>query len=247
MIEAHLLCYNEREILPYALRHWTSFCDRVVVHDAFSDDGSRDVATLFGAEVIDWPTDGINDILAKQLKERCVMESKADWCAVVDTDELIYFPLGWFHTLACYDSAGVAVVRPHGWEMFSEKFPTTTGQIYDEVTMGARDQKWYGKAVFVAPQRIRSITFGAGAHSTWANLKDGTKWDNVQETTEPETFLLHCKHLGPIDRAVARYARQQARHSQTNIKNKFGNFAPPAVHAKEKRDGIIARLERVIR
>jgi len=247
MIEAHLLCYNEREILPYALRHWTSFCDRIVVHDAFSDDGSRDIAKRFGAEIRDFVTDGVNDILAKQLKERCVMESKADWCAVVDADELIYFPHGWFHTLASYESNGVAVVRPHGWEMFSETFPTTQGQIYDEVINGARDQKWYGKAVFVAPQRIKSIVFGAGAHQTWATLKDGTKWDDVKETTEPEAYLLHCKHLGPIDRAIARYTRQQQRHSATNKKNKFGNFEAPSKHAADKRAAIMARLERVIR
>ncbi len=245
-VEVHILVYNEVEILPYALRHWTSFCDRVIVHDAFSDDGSRDIAKSAGAEVRDWHTDGINDLLAKKLKEDCVMQSKADWCAVVDADELLFFPLGHFHTLSNYDACEIAVVRPHGWEMFAEKFPTTTGQIYDEVTQGARDQRWYGKAVLIAPKRVRSITFGAGAHQTWAVLQNGERWNDVKQMTEPPTYLLHCKHLGPIERAVQRYERQQRRHSATNIQNKFGNFAPPALHAQEKRAGIISRLERVI-
>lgn len=245
-VELHLLAYNESEIIGYSLRHYAQFCDRMIVHDALSDDGTPEIAKKLGAEVRPWVTDGVNDILAKQLKERCVMQSKADWCIPVDADELIYFPQGHFHTLESYEAAQLAIVRPHGFEMFSETFPTTTGQIYDEVTMGARDQCWYAKAVLTAPKRLRSITFGAGAHQTWAVLKDGSRWDDIKTPTEPPTYLLHCKHLGPIERQIARYTRQQARHSQTNIKARFGNFEAPAKHAADKRAGIVARLERVI-
>lgn len=245
-VEINILCYNESEILPYTLRHYATFCERIVVHDAFSTDRSREIAKEYGAEVRDWKTDGVNDILAKKTKEDAVMASQSNWCGAVDADELLYFPQGPSYTLESYDAQGLAVIRPHGFEMVSDVFPTTGSQIYDQVKMGGRDQKWYGKAVLCAPHRLKSIVFGAGAHQTWAHLKDGTKWDDVKEPSDPEMYLLHCHHLGPIERIAKRYAGQQSRHSQTNIRNKFGNFSAPEVHAKEKRDFILNNLQRVI-
>ena len=245
-VQVHVLCYNEREILPYSLRHYATFADSIVVHDAFSTDGSREIARSYGADVQDWQTDGVNDLLAKQLKERSVMQCRDDWCITVDADELIYFPQGAAYTLESYDAQGVAVVRTRGFELFSDAFPTTEGQIYDEVKQGSPSQKWYGKAVLVAPKRIRSITFGAGAHNTWAKLKDGTAWNDVQEVTQPETYLLHAKHLGPIERDIARYDRQRSRLSQKNLQMGWGNLSPSRTHALEKRAEIAAGLRRII-
>jgi len=246
-VTAHILCFNESEILPYSLRHYSLFCDKIVVHDAFSTDTSRDIARHYGAEVRDWHCKGVDDLVAKKTKEDAVMACKTDWCIAVDADELIYFPEGHYHTLSVYDADGVAVVKTKGYEMFSEEFPTTEQQIYDQVKFGAPDQKWYGKAVLVASGRIRSITFGAGCHQTWATLKDGSKWSDVQQPNDPPTFLLHCHHLGPIDRITKRYAGQQSRHSVSNIASKFGNFEAPAKHALDKRAMIMPKLEQVIR
>lgn len=130
-VSVTILCYNEQDILPYTLRHYATFCDRMVVYDAFSTDRSREIAKEYGAEVVDWATKGVDDLQAKAVKENACMNSPADWAIAVDADELIYFPEGAFHTLAAYDADGVAVVKPRGFEMFSDTFPTTDGQIYD--------------------------------------------------------------------------------------------------------------------
>ncbi len=244
--EAHILCYCEEAILPYILRHYATFCERIILHDAQSTDRSREIAKEYDCEIRDWRTDGVNDMLAKKLKEEAVMACKSAWCVVADADELVYFPEGPSYTLESYDAAGVAIVKPHGFEMVSDEFPSTESQIYDQVKMGARDSKWYAKPILVAPARIQSIIYSAGAHEAWATLKDGTKWHDGAPT-DPPTYMLHCHHLGPIDRIGKRYAGQQSRHSPTNIAKKFGNFEDPFKHARDKRAMIMAKLEQVIR
>ncbi len=245
MIAAHILCFNEQDILGFTLRHYTSFCETVVVHDAFSTDRSRDICEQYGAEVRDWRTDGVNDMLAKKVKADAVMACKADWCIPVDADELIYFPHGAFATLAAYQAAGVAIVKPHGFEMFCDDFPNTEMQIYDQVKMGTPNH-WCDKPCLVAPSRIAAIEFGAGAHAAYATLKNGKKWDDEKAFTEPPTYLLHCHHLGGLDRIARRYAGQQSRHSKTNIAKRFGNFEDPRKHAMDKRRMILAGLRQVI-
>lgn len=245
-IETHVLCFQEEQILPYCLRHYASFCERIIVHDAFSTDRSRDIAREYGAEVVDWKTDGLNDALSKKLKEDAVMNCKADWCIVCDADELAYFPNGPSFTLDSYQSQGIAIPKPRGFEMVSDVFPTTTQQIYDEVQFGASADHWYAKCALTAPKLLRSIIYSAGAHEAWATLKDGTKFNSNIPPTEPEYFLLHFKHLGPVERIAQKYDVQRTRLSAKNVAEKWGNFSPGIVHAKEKRANIMAGYRKVI-
>ena len=68
-VEVHILCYCEENILGWTLRHYTSFAETVVVHDAFSTDRSREIAKEYGAEVVDWHCPKLDDLKAKKLKE----------------------------------------------------------------------------------------------------------------------------------------------------------------------------------
>ena len=132
--------------------------------------------------------------------------------------------------------------------MFSDEMPTLDrGQVYQQVTRGYRDQQWYSKPILFRPSLIKKFTFGAGCHTCWVELKDGTKISDPQTPTTPETYMLHYHQIGGLDRIARRYAGQQSRHSQTNIKNKWGNFKAPMDHAREKRDLIVPHLEQVIR
>ena len=245
-LEVHLLACDEERIAPYTLRHYTTIASRIVVHDAMSKDRTRAICADFGVEVKDFKTDGINDLLHKHLKETCWKGTDADWVIVADMDEIWYFPGGLFDTLSAYDSAGIAIVKPQGFEMFSEKFPNGPGQIYDEVKQGAPENEWYSKPNLFCPARIKSIEFSAGAHQAWGVLQDGTKWNDIKTPTEPPTFMLHCRHVCTLEEDAARYARQQARHSPTNKKNNFGNFEAPLKHAKDKRQKIMAGLRTII-
>ncbi len=245
-IEVHIIAFNEERMMPYTLRHYTSFASRIVVHDGGSTDRTHAICAEYEAEVKNFPTDGVNDKLFKELKETCWKGTAADWVICVDADELVYFPGGVFDTLSAYDKAGLPVATPRGYEMFSDNLPVSDRQIYDEVKMGAPDPEWYSKKVLFSPARLRSIEFSAGAHETWYIDHDGKKVSVSRTPSEPAFLFLHFHHLGTLEEMAARYRRQQSRHSKTNIANKWGNFEDPMKHAKDKRAKIVPRLTRVI-
>ena len=246
-IEIHILAYNGAEIFIYAARHYTTFAHRIILHDLGSTDGTLDIAAQFGIEVRHW--DGKNEVdnlLLKQIKEQAWRGTDSDWVIVADTDELIYFPKGAADSLNSYSAQGLPVVKPHGFEMFSETYPVTNGQIYDAVKFGARDDRWYAKPVIFSPKLIESIEFTAGAHECRATLKSGAKFDNPTKLSEPPAYLLHFHHIHPIEKIARRYDDRRARKSEVDKKNRWGNFEPGIKHAQDKRNYILSRLEKVI-
>ncbi len=248
-VECHILAKNEEEIIVYSLRHYTTFCSKIVLHDAFSTDNTRAIAKDYGAEIRDWvDLDGkFDDRTAQQIKNTAWHGTSADWVICADADELIYFPSREPRIcLAQYMERKTFVVKPHGFELVAERFPTTSGQIYDEVKMGARDDKWYGKPILFTPHLVKEISFAPGAHAMVAELRDGTIYYNPTAYSTPECYLLHCKHLGPVERVARLYDEKRSRLSEFNRLHNQGNFRDGIIHAREKRDGICSRLERVI-
>lgn len=248
-VQVHLLTYNEEKILPFTFRHYLTFADRIIIHDAYSTDATRPLASIYGAAIIDWDTkDEFNDQLAKELKSTCWIGTEADWVIVADADELIYFPHGAKRTLAIYDANDVEVVSPWGWEMYSEKFPTTEKQIYDEIKVGARDDKWYSKPILFSPKRVKSLKYSGGAHQVIVSNVKGQEYkiDNVKHKfTEPPTYLLHCKHIYPIEDIAAAYDARRKRLSEINVRQRWGNFEPGTKHAQDKRNMILSKLEQI--
>jgi len=247
--DVHILTYNEERMLPYTIRHYQTFATRIVVHDNFSTDRTREIALEMGAELQDWDTGGeFNDLMAMDLKNQCWRGTSADWAICIDCDELLYFPYGARSALATYEKLGAVMIKPHGFEMFSDGYPTTTGQIYEEVKIGAPDDKWYAKPVLFSPRRVSSSGFGIGAHEADPTLKDGmvlrigADWPKAV----PRAFLLHFHQIGPMGDIAAVYDARLARLSEVNVKNRWGNFKVGRVHAQEKRDYIITHLQEVI-
>ncbi len=246
-IEAHIICFNELEILPFTIRHYLRFCSAVVIHDMGSTDGSVEQARVMGCEIVQHDCGGeFDDRLNQRVKNTSWLGRGADWVIQADADELIYFPYGAEATLAAYDKSSVAVAKPYGYEMTSDVFPTGDGQIYDEVKSGGRDDKWYAKPVIFSGNRVAEIAFGMGAHVCTAKLNDGTALSNPTTPSAPSCFLLHFHHIGPIERIAKKYDDNLARRSQANIKGRWGNFEPGIKHATDKRNMILSKIERVI-
>lgn len=248
--EVHVLAGLEAEMIGYTIRHYQTFATKIVVHVCTqSNDGTRDVAESYGVDVRPWDTAGkLNDGMAAILKNTCWLGTPAEWVVCVDCDELLYFPTGAEVALASYTRTGAAVIKPCGFEMFSDTFPTTNGQIYDEVKMGARDDKWYAKPVLFSPRKVLESGFGIGAHESRPILKNGrslyigSDWPNPS----PPCYLLHFHQIGPAERIAARYDATRLRLSALNERHRWGNFAPGIQHVQQKRDYIIPRLERVV-
>ena len=251
-IDVTIVGFNEEQMLPYALRHYSTFARRIRYWDAFSTDGSRDIAKSFGAEIYDWHTDGVNDLASKTLKSTDWMypnpADRADWHIVCDTDELVYFPKGAEATLAAYDKESFAIIKTKGFEMLSDFMPTGTGQIYDEVQYGGDDDNWYGKPALFAPHRLAKIDFSAGAHEVTGTFGNG---QTIQvgfkaAPNPPQTYLLHFHHLGGLQRVADRYDAQRRRLSALNVQNRWGNFDPGMKHAQDKRAFIMQTYRKII-
>lgn len=244
---AIILAYNEEIILPYTLRHYKTFVDEIVVYDGMSTDRTRDICREYGAKIVDWKTDGLNDTLAMDVKNQAWKNMLfADWVFTLDADEIFYFPKGARETLAEYDRQEVAVVKPSGFEMFSETLPTTTGQIYDEIQWGGVDDFWYAKPVLFSPKRVAETNFAAGAHTCTPKLKNGTLMPNPTVPNDPPAYLLHYHQIGSLERLAAKYDATRARLSAANVKNQHGNFDPGMKHAIDKRNLIMRTFRKVV-
>lgn len=120
-----------------------------------------------------------------QIKNTCWKGSEADWVIVCDIDELIYHPdMRDF----LYRSQNWTLMQPLGWAMWSDHFPTTPKQIWEEVKFGYRDSA-FDKLVVFNPQFIDNINYHAGAHV--ASPKG-----IIRHFRNPEFKLLHFKYLG---------------------------------------------------
>lgn len=249
-IEAHLLAFNEAELIGYAIRNLRTFATRIIIHDAGSTDGTRDICKAYGVEIVPWSIGAtLDDETNMKLKNECWKGTDADWVTVLDADEFLYFPKGANDTLETYERLHAAIIKAHGFDMYSEDFPTTEGQIYDEVKLGAPADKWYSKPVLFSPKRVKEMGFGIGAHEADPVLMNNTRlhvganWPKAN----PPTFLLHFHHgIGPIERVAERLDAKQKRLSQKNIQNRWGNLDLPLKHAGDKRRGILDGLMQVV-
>jgi hypothetical protein len=242
-----MVCRDEEDILPYTLRHYRTMTDDITIYDAGSVDRSKEIAASFGAKIIDWDTGGeLNSEIDQQLKTKCWVGSKADWVIVIDTDEFIYLPDG-LKTIEECDAKRIAVVKPHGWDMFSDVFPTTSGQIYEEVKFGAPADYWYGKPALFSPKRLKSLRIGHGGHDCQGVLLNGARFEipPTHPHTQPPVHMLHFKHLGPVERIAENNRLKRSRLAAINVKMRWGNLDDPLVHAQQKRDGILDTLRRV--
>src|SRR5690348_10004115 len=125
-VEVHILSFNEREILPWTVDAYDRWADRIIVHDAFSTDGTRDAIKWWfpWVEIRDWDTgNAIRDDLAAQLKSNAGRQSDCQWTVAVDADEILYAPGPQpIHELLDYWLAqDRAVVRPVGYEMIADE------------------------------------------------------------------------------------------------------------------------------
>lgn len=143
-IDVYSNMYNEELVLPYWLRHYETFADRIFVWDDDSTDKTREIlgkhpkVTLLPRE-----RHGLDDAyFVNTLYPQYEKYSRgiSDWVIVADGDEFIYHP----HireVLADPKVQARKIIHCAGFAMISEGPPTTTGQIYDEIKMGVRDLK----------------------------------------------------------------------------------------------------------
>jgi glycosyltransferase involved in cell wall biosynthesis len=199
---AYTVLRNEAALLPYWLRHYQSFCARVVVYDDESTDGSAGIARAAGAEVRPCPVAGLDDAALAEFASGQYREARgaADWVIWADADEFVYHPLPRM-LLGRLKASGVTLPQVAGYAMVAQSPPSGPGQIWQELGRGAREPR-LDKPCVLDPGI--DIAWGPGRHY----LASG------HETTTPsaraELKLLHYRHLGR-DYFAGRNARNYAR------------------------------------
>lgn len=193
---------NESLMIRYFMRHYSSFCERIVVYDDRSEDDTADFARSAGAEVRPCPYQGLDDIEAVALAQRTYPEARgqADWVMWVDADEFVYHPQ-LTERLAALKSTGITVPLIAGYSMVADEPPSGDGQIYDEIRKGFPDPSYTKSCVF---DPAINISWSTGRHEAY--ILDGTQ---VSVNEDDPIKLLHFRYLGAewhIRRNVANYA-----------------------------------------
>ena len=212
--------WNEADMMPFFLRHYSAFADRIVVWDENSTDGTREiVAACPKAEIRTWPWKGLDD---DRFIEACgswykMARGRADWVMWPDVDELLYHP----EPLKVLSTTRHDVLFAQGLALIGNgPIPTGPGQLYEQIKTGY-PQDNYTKAIIWRPGIEISHTHGRHDAPT---LCTGS--------IDPEVKfkLLHCHYFSP------EYTlKRNRRNFERAVNKRFAWNYTPAVEAKKHR------------
>jgi glycosyltransferase involved in cell wall biosynthesis len=228
-IETFLLCHNEAKLLPYAIRHYQQFSD-VTILENNSTDGTPELARSMGAYVWNINTpDEINNAWYLQAKNNCWKLSSADWVIVADADEFVYRP----RLLELLETTDATIIEPETWNMYSDKFPDTDGQIIEQVNKGLRSPD--KKCVLFRPSAISEINYLPGCH--------GCNPVGIIKKESLGIKLLHMRHLS-VQYTVDRNKYLNSRLSEFNKSQGWSwHYAIPEVELRKSVENGIRGAE----
>jgi hypothetical protein len=229
------LCRNEVTLVPFFLRHYGSFADKIIVLDNQSTDGSLELLQAHPKVVVEhYDTNGeIRDDIHMHIKSNRYKEEDADWFIVVDFDELIYHE-DLRGLLARFEEKGVTVASVQGYNMIGTEPILDDGvsQLYDLVKDGVPDVSYSKLALF---HRTALPQYDAGAHYACFNGIEHRSLESVR--------LLHYKLLW---RAYAVNRASKCKRSKINIDNGWGFEAADVDTINYAFDDIYRRKIRVM-
>ena len=213
IIHVYTVCWNEEKFLPFFIKHYGSFCDKIIVYDNESTDSTLDIlAKNPNISVITYKTGNkINDNEYQRIKNTAWKQSrgKADFVIVCDTDELLYDKND--NIKDTLKMSRNTIFRPEGYEMLSECFPSYEKPLRQQCK--GLPSQYYCKKIIFDPHCIVDINYYPGCHEADPRgyVKTGTS----------EFLLLHYKRIG-VEYIVNRYRTFKERLSKQNIENKMG-------------------------
>lgn len=189
-IDVYSIMRNEIEIIPYFLRHYETFADRIFVWDDGSNDGTREILDAHPkVKVLPLSLGRCDDdyfISHLWPQYKGISRGNADWVMCVDADEFIYHS-NIIAKIEELSSKGFKRVFCYGYTMYHPTFPTTDGQIYDEVKIGVPD-RWSNKTVLFTPDL--KMKWSRGRH------RCNHLSENVTARENTGIHILHFRYLG---------------------------------------------------
>lgn len=220
--EAHIICWNREDSISWTIKHYQKFCSKVFIHDNFSDDKTRLIASDLGATVNVFGVAGyLDDGEYIKLKNNCWKKSHADWVIVVDDDEILYnedlkFILNQARVL------GYTIFKPQGISMHSDSMPKES---WLEITKGMKDEN-YSKLCVFNPQAIKEINYVYGCHEAKPTGRINYAKDQL--------YLLHYRSVGGVQRLIDRHKLYQSRLAPINKKWNLGAHYLESEETKRK-------------
>lgn len=185
------VCHNEAPIIPWYLRHYAQFADRILVWDDNSTDGSRELLKAHPLVTLyDWPhkTGLFEDVnLHHAYDVYPSARGKADWCMWVDMDELIWHPQIKYY-LATQLNDFTNAVQPRGYNMTGLGLPVNGyehKQIWEHLPMGVE-----------APNYSKPVIFKPDVKIRWIRGKHRIENVHVNLHSTLLVKLLHYRYLG---------------------------------------------------
>lgn len=197
------VCYNESDILPFYLRHYSSFADEISVFDDHSDDGGAALLRTCPKVVFrEWPyRNGIDEdqFLNFAYEWYPKAHPSFDWAIWCDIDEFVFHP-NIRQALEQAMADGYEAIKPDGFNMMHEGLPKDDGrQIWEICNAGV-----------VAPVYSKPIIFRPNCGIRWNRGKHDVEGFNGKILHDSAFKLLHYRYLG-YDYTKARNARNYAR------------------------------------
>jgi glycosyltransferase involved in cell wall biosynthesis len=209
-IHLYALCWNEEDIIPFFLRHYGGFADRIVIHDDESDD--RSVGLLRAHPKVEVVPANLPAGIGRADASRFIpfyneawkrSRGEADWIITCNLDEFYVHPTGLPAHLAACREQGVNIVPSFGFDMVSWRRPAPGSDLARTVRRGGRS--WpMNKVCAFNPDEVEEINFTQGRHFC---LPRG----RLRFEPRVEVTLLHYHYLG-LGRFVARYLEKKRRN-----------------------------------
>lgn len=242
-VAVYTFAWNESRLVPYFLRHYLPWVDRIVVYDHRSTDGTPEMLAQYGPRVevrpFDAPSYPEPEPLG-HLRRTCWHESRGvhDWAVVVDFDEFLHHPLGVLTYLSRVYAEGHTFVQTYGWQMVSEEFPPPHVALTSAVRNGV-PHHWYHKPVVFRPEQFSDIVWLPGCHDVAAT-------GNFRLLRSGSLSLLHYKNLG-YDYLRARNAAYRSRMQDVAQLKTLGHYIDRGdAEERQQFDDLLARAVEVV-
>lgn len=214
-IHVYTVCYNEEIMLPYFLRHYEMYAEKIIVYDNGSNDRSCEIARAHpSVELRTFDTNNeLNDVAITALFNECYKESRgaADFVIVCAVDEFVHHP-NLVEQLERAKALRITLPFLTGIDMVSDAPPSGDGQIYDEIKCGVPNHDYSKMALF--DPRI-DMQYEIGCHMANPMPRD------LVQVHETDIKLLHYALLGE-KYLCKKNAMYRARMSDINKRFRLG-------------------------
>ena len=177
--------------LPYFLRHYATFADRIFVMDDGSTDGTRYLASQHPkVTLLNYPwNDGMDDQKHADTFNRFTrwLSADADWVMTPDIDEFLVADDGDMRGILERQWADrVKAIRAHGVLAGAEEPPQTDGNLWDACPYRKPYHEW-NKTIIFDPEGSATLT--AGQHRLEGE-------DQAKAAVGVGITLYHCNYFG---------------------------------------------------